>query len=49
MLKHPDKLIAALVIVIMGLLTALLPSPDLSRIYVMATLFSAAFITELLL
>jgi 1,4-dihydroxy-2-naphthoate octaprenyltransferase len=49
MLNRPDKFIAALIIVLVGLLTALLPAPDFSRLVVMAVLLGAAVITELLL
>jgi hypothetical protein len=49
MLNRPDKLLAALVIVLVGLLTALLPEPDLRRLGVMAILFVAALVTEWML
>jgi hypothetical protein len=49
MLNRLDKIIAALMIVLVGLLTALLPAPDFNRLVVMAVLFSAAVLTEVLL
>lgn len=49
MLEQNDKLYAAVVIVFLGLLTVLLPFPDLSRLGVMGTLCCAALVAERIL
>lgn len=46
MLERNDKLYAAVVIVLLGLVTVLSPFPDMARLGVMATLCSAALVAE---
>jgi len=48
-LKKYDKLFAATVIVLLGLITVLSPFPDLPRLGVMLTLCTASFVAERIL